>query len=132
MITGSDATVSSNLTYTGSQNGTIELGYPVALTEVKNVNGDVIWSTISTALLRIVNVTYGQSFTSTDNVSGVLQTGKSYTFDAWPQIHSQNGEFIGNQLLLSFELQYQAQLKPVAHILSRKNKQHTRLFLIRL
>src|SRR5208283_5389057 len=48
VITGSDAMVSSNLTYTGSQNGTIELGYPIAVTEVKDVNGDVIWGAIST------------------------------------------------------------------------------------
>jgi len=104
VITGSDAMVSSNLTYTGSQNGTIELGYPIAVTEVKDVNGDVIWGAISTALLRTVNVTYGQSFTSSDNVSGVLQAGKSYTFDVRPQINAPSGEYLGDQLQLSFSI----------------------------
>jgi hypothetical protein len=74
------------------------------VTEVKDINGDVVWSTVSTALLRIVNVTYGQSFTSTDNISGVLQEGKSYTFDVRPQLNSQTGEFLGGQLQLSFEI----------------------------
>ncbi len=93
----------------------LNLDIPIAVTEVKDVNGDVIWSTISTALLRIVNVTYGQSFTSTDNVSGVLQEGKSYTFDVRPQINSQTGEFLGGQLQLSFGLLYRlAQLKKQA------------------
>ena len=104
VITGSDAMVNSNLTYTSSGNATIELGYPIAVTVVRDTNGDAIWSTISTALLRIFNVTYGQSFTSTVNVSGVLQAGKSYIFDVRPQINSPTGEFLGGQLQLSFEI----------------------------
>jgi hypothetical protein len=83
-ITGTEAVVSSNLTYTGSQIGTIELGDPYAVTEVKNVSGDVIWSTITTDLLRTVNATYGESFTSTDNINGMLQAGMSYTFVVKP------------------------------------------------
>jgi len=105
VISGTDATVSSNLTYTGSTEATFALGDPFAVTMVENSSGDVIWSTVSTALLRLVNVTYGQSFIFTQNVSaGVLQSGGSYTFITRPQLNAQSGVFLGDELQLSFNV----------------------------
>jgi len=97
-------TVASNLTYTGSENSaTYELGVPIAVATVRNQSGGVVWSTIATALLRTVNVTYGQSFTYSDNVTpGKLEAGGNYTFEVRPQLNADNGEYLGNQLVLSF------------------------------
>ena len=97
-------TISSNLTYTGSQPGaTYELGSPIAVAQAHNQTGSTVWSTVATALLRRVNVTYGELFTYSENVtSGKLQAGGNYTFEVRPQLNAANGQYLGNQLALSF------------------------------
>lgn len=98
-----NATVNYNLSYTGDSNGSFELGVPVAVTVVKDQNNSPVWSTVSTALLRLVNVTYGQSFTYSDTVpAGVLLPGVNYTFVVRPQLNSNTGMYLGNQLQLIF------------------------------
>ena len=97
-----NATVNSNLTYVGTADS-FGLGVPVAVTLVKDQKGNPIWSTVSTALLRLVNVTNGESFTYSETIpSGVLVSGEIYTINVRPQLNSRTGGFIANQLEVGF------------------------------
>lgn len=93
--------VSANMTYVGSSNATYYFGAPLILCQIEAQNGTIVWSEVTTMLLRIQPVTPGQTFSDSAQVpTSQLVLGQEYTLVVYPQI-SGNG-YSGSSAKVSF------------------------------
>ncbi len=95
--------VVANLTYLGDSNATYTFGAPVVLAQIEEANGTVIWSEVTTELLRLQVVTPGYNETDTTQVPTTeLALGQVYTLIVFPQVGG-NG-LSGRQLEVNFTI----------------------------
>ena len=78
--------VQSNLTSIINRTRTAIFGDPIVTVVVKQLNGTVVYSPVITALARIVNVSFGQSFLTTQQIQVALQPHETYNFVITPQV----------------------------------------------
>lgn len=82
----SGITVQSNLTSIVNRTRTAIFGDPVVIVVIKQLNGTIVYSPVITALARIVNVSFDQSFVSTHQIQVALQAHQIYVFVIIPQV----------------------------------------------
>ncbi len=78
--------VQSNLTSIVNRTRTAIFGDPTVIVVIRQLNGTVVYSPVITALARIVNVSFGQSFLSTQQIQVALQAHEAYNFVITPQV----------------------------------------------
>jgi hypothetical protein len=76
----SGITVQSNLTSIVNRTRTAIFGDPVVIVVIKQLNGTIVYLPVITALARIVNVSFDQSFVSTQQIQVALQAHQIYVF----------------------------------------------------
>ncbi len=78
--------VQSNLTSIVNKTRSAIFGDPIFIVVIRQLNGSVVYSPVITALARIVNVSFGQSFLSTQQIQVALQAHETYNFVITPQV----------------------------------------------
>ena len=95
--------VAANLTYIGNNNATYAFGVPLVMTEIQASNGTIVWSEITTELLRLQNVSRGETFSDSEQVpTAELQLGQSYELLVHPQLSGNGVSWQGLQVNFNF------------------------------
>lgn len=95
----SNVVLNSTLTYLSPQTNEFEIQGTINEVLVINENGTVMWSLPISELIRLVNVTQGQFFIDSNQISdSIMQAPGNYTIELLPLFDSSNGTPLGQQL----------------------------------